>query len=84
MLLLDINLPKRKGGDILRAMRKGTRCHDTKVLVVTSSDSIRDRETMDALGTNGYFRKPSACPEFMKLGAIVRLLLEDRARSRQS
>lgn len=50
LLLLDINLPKHKGGEILKAIRSGARCGKTKVLVVTSSDSITDRARMDRLG----------------------------------
>jgi hypothetical protein len=30
---------------------------------------------MNSLGANGYFRKPSAFAEFMKLGQLVRELL---------
>jgi chemotaxis family two-component system response regulator Rcp1 len=75
LVLLDINLPRKKGGDVLRHIRQMSRCADTLVLVVTSSDSPRDRQEMDSLGTNGYFRKPSEYAEFMKLGHVVRALL---------
>jgi chemotaxis family two-component system response regulator Rcp1 len=75
LVILDINLPRKKGGDILRHMRQLRRCADTLVLVVTSSDSVRDREEMDRLGTNGYFRKPSEYAEFMKLGHVAKALL---------
>jgi hypothetical protein len=36
---------------------------------------VRDREEMDRLGTNGYFRKPSEYAEFMKLGQVAKALL---------
>ena len=75
LILLDINMPRYKGGDILRRLRGSGRCKDALVLVVTSSDSQRDREEMDAFGANGYFRKPSDFSEFMKLGQLVRDLL---------
>ena len=68
-------MPRYKGGDILRRLRASSRCKDALVLVVTSSDSQRDREEMDAFGANGYFRKPSEFSEFMKLGELVRDLL---------
>jgi CheY-like chemotaxis protein len=77
LIILDINLPRRRGGDILRAMRGFARCRNVKVLIVTSSDSSSDREEMDRLGTNGYFHKPSNYREFMKLGGIVRRLLDE-------
>ena len=75
LILLDINMPRYKGGDILRKLRASARCKDALVLIVTSSDSQRDREDMEAFGANGYFRKPSEFSEFMKLGPLVRDLL---------
>jgi CheY-like chemotaxis protein len=84
LVLLDINLPKHKGGDILRALRAGSRCGKAAVLIVTSSDSVRDRTEMDRLGANAYFRKPSQYAEFMKLGGIVRLLLDRNGAGRRS
>ncbi len=78
LVLLDINMPRYKGGDILRRLRASARCKNALVLVVTSSNSARDREEMDALGANGYFRKPSDFSEFMTLGPIVRDLLMNK------
>jgi two-component system response regulator len=75
LVLLDINLPRYKGGDILRKLRASARCKDALVLIVTSSDSQRDREDMEAFGADGYFRKPSEFSEFLKLGPLVRDLL---------
>jgi DNA-binding response OmpR family regulator len=56
-------------------MRNTRACVNAIVLIVSSSDSESDRETVKTLGINGYFRKPSAYAEFMKLGPIVRELL---------
>ena len=78
LMLLDINMPRYKGSDILRKLRASSRCKNALVLIVTSSDSSRDREEMDALGANGYFRKPSDFSEFMALGQMVRDLLEGK------
>jgi DNA-binding response OmpR family regulator len=75
LILLDINMPRYKGGDILRKLRASARCKDALVLIVTSSDSQRDRKDMEGFGANGYFRKPSEFSEFMKLGPLVRDLL---------
>jgi two-component system, chemotaxis family, response regulator Rcp1 len=76
LVILDINLPKKHGGQVLQHMRKTRRCSTAMVLVVTSSDSARDRETMAKLGANGYFRKPSDYEHFMKLGNLVKELLD--------
>ena len=81
LVILDINLPKKHGGQVLQHMRKTRRCASAMVLVVTSSDSMRDRETMAKLGANGYFRKPSEYEDFMKLGGLVKELLENKPDS---
>jgi chemotaxis family two-component system response regulator Rcp1 len=82
LVILDINLPKHKGNEVLEALRGNPRCRQTPVLVVTTSDSQCDREMMDQLGTDGYFRKPSEYVEFMKLGEVARLLLDKKGEPR--
>ncbi len=75
LVILDINLPKKHGDEVLQQMRKSRRCAGALVVVVTSSDSAGDRSRMANLGIEGYFRKPSEFEEFMKLGELVRTLL---------
>lgn len=75
LVLLDINLPKRTGPDVLQHMRKSNRCARAHVIAVSTSDSPRDRSRMAELGADGYFRKPSELDEFMKLGELVRRIL---------
>jgi DNA-binding response OmpR family regulator len=76
VVLLDLNLPKRSGDQILEHMRHSDRCKDVPVVVVTSSDSPRDKAEMSRLGATRYFRKPSRLDEFMRLGPLVRDLLK--------
>jgi len=76
LVLLDLNLPKKSGDDVLKHLRNSKKCRCALVLVVTSSDSQRDREAVAALSVAGYFRKPSEYADFMKLGPIVKALLE--------
>lgn len=79
LVLLDINLPKKQGSDVLKHMRRSRKCANTLVVVVSTSDSAREREQMRDLGADGYFRKPSAYDDFMKLGDMVKALLAGRA-----
>lgn len=79
VVILDINLPKKTGRDVLARLRVSRRCADVPVLVVTSSDSERDREDMARLGVSGYFRKSSEYDDFMKLGVLVKSMLEGTA-----
>jgi chemotaxis family two-component system response regulator Rcp1 len=75
LILLDLNLPKKSGEDVLHHLRKSKRCRNAIVLIVTSSDSARDREAAAVLTVSAYFRKPSEYAEFMKLGSVVGQLL---------
>lgn len=81
LVLLDLNLPKKSGVEVLAHLRNSRTCNRAAVLIVTSSDSIRDREAVAALGATDYFRKPSTYPDFLKLGAIMKDLLERERRS---
>lgn len=75
LVILDLNLPRKPGRDVLRYLRHSLRSANAPVIVVTSSDSDRDREEMRKLGVKGYFRKPSDYDSFMKLGELVRAVL---------
>lgn len=75
LVLLDLNLPKKSGDDVLRHLRSSRRCSHAAVLVVSSSDAARDRQGVAELGVKAYFRKPSDYYDFMKLGDLVKSLL---------
>lgn len=78
LVLLDLNLPRKTGADVFRHLLRSKTCSDAPVVIMTSSDSASDRESMAALGAREYFHKPSEYSDFMKLGKIVRDLLEGR------
>lgn len=79
LVLLDLNLPKIGGEEVLKRMRMSPKCEGVKVLIVSSSDAAGDRERMMKLGATDYFRKPSGLAQFMLLGPKVRALIEDTA-----
>jgi len=79
LLLLDLNLPKFSGEEILERIRQGPNGRSCATVVLTSSDSPHDRARAKALGVDVYFRKPPDLEEFMKLGAIVGGFFRKRA-----
>ena len=79
IVLLDLNLPKADGSQVLSALRKHPECARTPVIAVTSSDAVRDRARMAELGVDRYFKKPSDLYEFLQLGAVVQEVIESRA-----
>jgi len=46
------------------------------VIIISSSNNPKDRSRVAALGVTHYFRKPPDFDEFMKLGEVVRDVLE--------
>jgi CheY-like chemotaxis protein len=80
LMLLDINVPRRTGNEVLERIRRSPRCARIPVLMISSSDSPAERGRAFALGANGYFRKPSSLSEFMQLGKVVRQL-RDQSRA---
>jgi two-component system response regulator len=78
LILLDLNLPKVDGSEVLSRFRKHPQCAQVPVIVMTSSDAHRDRERMAQFGIARYFRKPSDLNAFLKLGAVVVEVVEGK------
>lgn len=76
LLLLDLNLPKVDGFEVLRRLRESAALKDIPVLITSSSDSPSDRNLAAELGAQ-YFRKPPSYDEFLKLGGVLKQLLRD-------
>jgi two-component system response regulator len=62
--LLDLNLPKIGGLDVLRRVRAYERSRHLPVVVITSSGEDRDVVQCYQLGANAYVRKPVDFNEF--------------------
>jgi CheY-like chemotaxis protein len=75
LVLLDLNLPRRRGTEVLAHIRRGRRLAAVPVLIVTSSDARSDRDEARELGANGFFNKPSAYDAYVQIGKVVKDLL---------
>jgi DNA-binding response OmpR family regulator len=78
VLLLDLNLPRHNGEAVLARMRVGAHCGNVPVIVVTSSNALKDRETAARLGATKYFHKAADFDEFMRLGDVIREVVGKR------
>jgi two-component system, response regulator len=58
LILLDLNLPKISGIEILKRIRSDERTKNIPVAVLTSSRSDKDRIESYNLGVNSYIVKP--------------------------
>ena len=79
LVLLDLNVPKISGIEVLRKLRAG-RCRRTPVIIVTSSVSEWDRAAAESLDAQAYFQKPHDLTEYMKLGGVIKRILGMAAR----
>ena len=58
IILLDLNMPKMNGIEMLTQMRKMEEWKDIKVFIITTSDEREDKERARKLGVSGYIVKP--------------------------
>ena len=78
LLILDLNLPKRAGREVLQHVRESVKCRAATVVVLSSSDVEQDRSEAMRLGASRYISKPLRLAEFIQLGAVFREILEQR------
>jgi len=71
LFMIDLNLPRRSGADILARIRRSSACGKVPVIIITSSDSPEDRSRARELGASYYFRKPPDLDRFLTIGGIV-------------
>ena len=76
LILVDLNLPKCDGQDILREIQHSKHLAGVPVCAWSSSQSRRDRELLAELGVVRFITKPSGLDQFMEIGKILKDLLE--------
>ncbi len=71
LVLLDINLPRVDGIEVLRAIRQNKYTHNQTVVILTSSTEERDMKQAYDLGANSYIRKPV---DFHQFSSVIQSL----------
>ena len=67
LVLLDLNMPRMNGIELLRELRSDPSLHATPVVVLTTSDDERDRIEAYNLYVAGYLVKPVTFGSFCEL-----------------
>jgi CheY-like chemotaxis protein len=71
LVLLDLNLPRRDGREVLEVIKTDPDLKSIPVIVLSTSSSPRDVADCYALHANSYLVKPMGLDEF---GSLVRAL----------
>jgi len=71
LLLLDLNLPKINGLDVLARIRSDERIRHLLVIIVSSSSKPEDVEAAYRLGCNGYLTKGVDYLRFVESAKIL-------------
>ena len=72
LILLDLNMPKVNGTEVLARLRDEPELCRIPVVVFTTSDEERDIATSYALGANAYMVKPSAFDDMVSVARVVK------------
>jgi chemotaxis family two-component system response regulator Rcp1 len=75
LILVDLNLSKYSGEEILREIRGAKHLGGVPVCVWSSSRSRRDEALLKDLGVAQFITKPAGLDQFMEIGRIIRDLL---------
>jgi len=73
LILLDVNLPKVNGLEVLRRLKDDPRTRSLPAVVLTTSNEERDIMESYRLGANSYVRKPVIFGEFLQAAKLLGL-----------
>jgi len=76
--ILDLNLPKKTGRDLLMRMRVHDAWSTIPVVILSSSDSEKDKSDVAQLGASRYIKKPSSLDAFVGIGGVLKEMLAGR------
>ncbi len=79
LIMLDLNLPKLDGNQILFRIRHMPAFDRTPVIVLTSADTRANRDRAFALGANAFFSKPTDLASLAQLAEGVEKTLNEAA-----
>ena len=72
LVLLDLNLPRVSGFDVLRWIRRDAMSRTLPIVVLTSSDEPSDISAAYDLGANSYVVKPRGLAELAEVARRLR------------
>jgi two-component system, chemotaxis family, response regulator Rcp1 len=71
LVLLDLNLPKKSGYEVLTELRANVEIRHVPVIILSTSDREEDVVRCYRLGANNYLTKPVQFEECVRLIALI-------------
>jgi len=79
LILLDLNMPKVSGLEVLSAIRKNAVFNNVPIIVLTSSPAPEEQQAARRLGVVHYLQKPSDLYEFIEqVGGAIQEVIRQR------
>jgi CheY-like chemotaxis protein len=75
VVVLDLNLPRINGDEVLGRVRAHPDHRDLPVIVLTTSGTAEDRQKMTALGVAHYFVKSGDLSSFLEVGRAIQKMV---------
>jgi chemotaxis family two-component system response regulator Rcp1 len=79
LIVLDLNLPKKSGHEVLAKMRSADTCREVPVVVLSSSvvliDTNESKRLGARLGVVRHIQKPANLEQFIRVGAVLKAVL---------
>ncbi len=79
LVLLDVRMPKVEGTEVLRRLKADVHLRRMPVVVLTTTDDVREVERCHELGCNVYIQKPVDYDKFAeairRLGLFITLMM---------
>ena len=72
LIILDLNLPKVSGMDILKYLKKNSKFSKIPVIILSTSSDQKTINEAYKNGANGYFVKPASYEEFVEKVKILK------------
>jgi len=78
IIVLDFNLPKIHGRDILKGIKNNDLYKNIKIVILTTSSAIEDKEYSRKMGALDFFVKPNTIKELHSIvGSILQYCVDN-------
>lgn len=72
LILLDLNMPKKDGREVLKEIKQDTRFKNIPVVIFSTTNNEQEMKRCYELGANSYITKPNSFESLLKTVAAIR------------